>query len=142
MPTSLEVTREARHHSWYAKQPLLDCMSERPILSAERPRQARQSSPMVVRIKYPVRLPWELSAIIKAKAGRFTAVFVSRLDADTTEADMERFVQETHQLASTCSKSKHDSYASFKVEVMCRSIAYFYRPDKWPAGTSMRFSMF
>ena len=77
---------------------------------------------MVVRIKDPVRLPWELSAITKAKAGRFTAVFVSRLDADTTEADMERFVQETHQLASTCSKlkSKHDSYASFKVEVVSK----------------------
>ena len=41
---------------------------------------------------------------IKAKAGRFTAVFVSRLNQDTTEADMERFVQETHQLASTCTK--------------------------------------
>ena len=41
---------------------------------------------------------------IKAKAGRFVAVFVSRLDPDTTEADMERFVHEKHQLASTCTK--------------------------------------
>ena len=28
MPTSLEVTREDRHHSRYAKQPLLDCLSD------------------------------------------------------------------------------------------------------------------
>ena len=69
---------------------------------------------------------------IKAKAGRFVAVFVSRLDPDTTEADMERFVKETHQLASTFTKlkSKHDSYASFKVEVLCQTISDFYCPDK------------
>ena len=56
---------------------------------------------------------------LKAKAGRFTAVFVSRLDPDTTEDDMERYMRETHNLKSTCTKlqSKHDSYASFKVEV-------------------------
>ena len=36
---------------------------------------------------------------LKAKAGRFTAVFVSRLDPDTTEDDMERYVRETHNLS-------------------------------------------
>ena len=77
---------------------------------------------------------------LKAKAGRFTAVFVSRLDPDTTEADMELYVRETHNLKSTCSKlrSKHDSYASFKVEVFCQNLSDFYSPDKWPAGIYLR----
>ena len=77
---------------------------------------------------------------LKAKAGRFTAVFVSRLDPDTTEDDMERYVRETHNLKSTCSKlrSKHDSYASFKVEVFCQNLSDFYSPDKWPAGIYLR----
>ena len=77
---------------------------------------------------------------LKAKAGRFTAVFVSRLDPDTTEDDMERYVRETHNLKSTCTKlqSKHDSYASFKVEVFCQNISDFYSPDKWPAGIYLR----
>ena len=77
---------------------------------------------------------------LKAKAGRFTAVFVSRLDPDTTEDDMERYVRETHNLKSTCSqlRSKHDSYASFKVEVFCQNLSDFYSPDKWPAGIYLR----
>ena len=77
---------------------------------------------------------------LKSKAGRFTAVFVSRLDPDTTEDDMERYVRETHNLKSTCTKlqSKHDSYASFKVEVFCQNISDFYSPDKWPAGIYLR----
>ena len=59
---------------------------------------------------------------LKAKAERFTAVFVSRLDPDTTEDDME-----CYNLKSTCSKlrSKHDSYASFKVEVFCQNLSDF-----------------
>ena len=77
---------------------------------------------------------------LKAKAGRFTAVFVSRLDPDTTEDDMECYMRETHNLKSTCSKlrSKHDSYASFKVEVFCQNLSDFYSPDKWPAGIYLR----
>ena len=67
-------------------------------------------------------------------------MFVSRSESDTTEADIERVVHETHQPASTCTKlkSKHDSYASFKVEVMCQNISDFYSPDKWPAGIYLR----
>ena len=53
----------------------------------------------------------ESATTIKAKAGRFTAVFVSRRDPDTTEVDMESFVQETQQLASTCTKLKSKYYS-------------------------------
>ena len=52
--------------------------------------------------------PWELSSSLQLKqkqgAKRLLAVFLSRLDPETTEADMERFLQETHQLAATSSK--------------------------------------
>ena len=34
--------------------------------------------------------------------------------------------------------TKHDSYASFKVEVMCDSAADRYNPAKWPAGVYLR----
>ena len=64
---------------------------------------------------------------LKAKAGRFTAVSVSRLDPETTEADMERYVRETHNLKSTCSKlrSKHDSYAYLKLKFSVKSWSDF-----------------
>ena len=77
---------------------------------------------------------------VKAKTGRYAAVFVSRLLPDTTTQQMEAFVQEAHHLVSKCSKleTKHDSYSSFKIEVTCDNIADIYDAGKWPEGAYVR----
>ena len=71
------------------------------------------------------------NSTVKAKTGRYVAVFVSRLLPETTAEDMEAFVQETHHLSSKCMKleSKHQSYASFKVEVTCDNVPDIYDPN-------------
>ena len=70
------------------------------------------------------------SSTVKAKTGRYVAVFVSRLLPETTAEEMEAFVQDTHHLSSKCVKleTKHQSYASFKVEVTCDNIPDMYDP--------------
>ena len=80
------------------------------------------------------------SSTVKAKTGRYVAVFVSRLLPETTAEEMEAFVQDTHHLSSKCVKldTKHHSYASFKVEVTCDTIPDMYDPEKWPVGAYVR----
>ena len=77
---------------------------------------------------------------VKAKTGRYAAVFVSHLLPDTTTQQMKAFVQEAHHLVSKCSKleTKHDSYSSFKIEVTCDNIADIYDAGKWPEGAYVR----
>ena len=77
---------------------------------------------------------------MKAKTGRYVAVFVSRLLPETTAEDMEAFVQEMRDLSSKCVKleTKHQSYASFKVEVTCDNVPDIYDPEKWPVGAYIR----
>ena len=62
-------------------------------------------------------------------------VFVSRLDLSISHE--ESFMMDSHQLAAKCTQltTKHDSYASFKVEVVCDNTADLYNPEKWHAGT-------
>ena len=73
------------------------------------------------------------SSTVKAKTGRYVAVFVPRLLPETTAEQMEAFVQETHHLSSKCVKleTKHHSYASFKVEVTCDNIPDIPRSGQW-----------
>ena len=80
------------------------------------------------------------SSTVKAKTGRYVAVFISRLLPETTAEEMEAFVQDTHHLSSKCVKldTKHQSYASFKVEVTCDNIPDMYDPEKWPVGAYVR----
>ena len=80
------------------------------------------------------------SSSLKVKTGRFVSLFVSRLDPGTTHADLETFFRDTHKLAATCTQltTKHDSYASFKVDVVCDSAADLFNSDKWPAGVYLR----
>ena len=80
------------------------------------------------------------SSTVKAKTGRYVAVFVSRLLPETTAEDMEAFVQETHHLSSKCVKleAKHQSCASFKVEVTCDNAPDIYDPEMWPVGAYIR----
>ena len=47
------------------------------------------------------------------KAGRYVAVFVSRLLPETTAEDMKAFVQETHHLRSKCVKLKKKHQSCF-----------------------------
>ena len=80
------------------------------------------------------------SSSLKVKTGRFVSLFVSRLDPGTTHENLETFFRDTHKLAATCTQltTKHDSYASFKVDVMCDSAADLFNSDKWPAGVYLR----
>ena len=52
----------------------------------------------------------------------------------TQRLSLSTFIMDTHKLAAKCTqlKAKHNSYASFKEEVMCAS------PEKWPAGVYLR----
>ena len=77
---------------------------------------------------------------MKAIEGRYVVVFVSRLSPETTRHDMEDYIRDVHHMSSTCNKlkTKYDSYASFKVEVRCESIADFCSPEKWPARAYIR----
>ena len=62
---------------------------------------------------------------LKARSGRFVCVFV---------------MMDSHKLATKCTQltTKHDSYASYKVEVMCDNVAELYNPEKWPTGVYLR----
>ena len=77
---------------------------------------------------------------LKVKTGRYVSLFVSRLDPGTSHEDLETYFRDTHKLAAACTQltTKHDSYASFKVDVMCDSAADLYNSDKWPAGVYLR----
>ena len=35
-------------------------------------------------------------------------------------------------------KTKHESYASFKIEVMCNNASRFLNAENWPAGVYLR----
>ena len=77
---------------------------------------------------------------VKAIAGRYLAMFVSRLCPDTSEDDMDQYIREVHGISSTCTKlkTKHTSYASFKIEVRCDNVTEFCSPEKWPACAYVR----
>ena len=77
---------------------------------------------------------------VKARTGRYIAVFVSRILPDTTEEEMQEYVQETHNMPSKCTKlqTKYNDYSSFKVEVMSDNVSEVYNPEKWPVGAYIR----
>ena len=59
-------------------------------------------------------------------------VFVSRVDPITSREELESFIMDSHKVTAKCTQltTKHDSYASFKVEVMCDNVAELYNPEK------------
>ena len=67
-------------------------------------------------------------------------VFVSRLDTITSREELESFMMDSHKVTAKYTQltTKHDSYASFKVEVICDNVAELYNPEKWPAGVYLR----
>ena len=69
---------------------------------------------------------------LKARSGRFVCVFVSRLDPSTSREELESFMMDSHKVTAKYTQltTKHDSYASFKVEVMCDNVAELYNPEK------------
>ena len=72
------------------------------------------------------------SSSLKVKTGRFVSLFVSRLDPGTSLEDLNTFFRDTHKLSATCPQltTKHDSYASVKVDVMCNNAADLYNHGK------------
>ena len=59
---------------------------------------------------------------------------------DTTEEDMQAYVQETHSMPSKCTKlqTKYNDYASFQSEGYVRQLSEVYDSEKWPVGAYRR----
>lgn len=53
---------------------------------------------------------------------------------------MCNFLKESLNLNAKCEKlkTKFDSYASFKIDVMCNDVNAFYNAENWPEGTFVR----
>ena len=62
------------------------------------------------------------------------------LDPGTSHEYLESVIMDSHQLAAKCTQltTKHDSYASYKVEVICDNVAELYNHEKCPAGVYLR----
>ena len=103
-------------------------------------RVTRTRATKVVKNKPKVVIGTQGGFALKVKSGRFVSVFMSRLDPNTTPSQLEQHIMDTHSLAAKCTqlKAKYNSYASFKVEVMCDSVSNVYSPDKWPACVYLR----
>lgn len=77
---------------------------------------------------------------LKARPGRFLTMFVSRLDPCMSPSEFEQYIKCTLNVTAKCTQleTKHDTYASFKVEAMCDNTSNFYDPQRWPAGVYIR----
>ena len=77
---------------------------------------------------------------LKASSGRFSSVFISRLSPDTSCEDIIKYANDSLKLSVKCEKlkSKFDSYASFKIDVVCNNPAMLYNPESWPSGILVR----
>lgn len=69
-------------------------------------------------------------------------IFISRLEPNTTEAQLNSFVQSQFMYASSVScnklKTKFDSYSSFHVSLTGVSFADALILDNWPAGALVK----
>ena len=58
-------------------------------------------------------------------------VFISRLDPSVSCDDFIALVKDVHKLDAKCDRleTRHDSYASFKLNVTCSDVSAFYNSD-------------
>ena len=73
---------------------------------------------------------------LKVNRKRVMKIFVSRLQPETTENELQKYLKEDFGLDSKCTKLKtrYDSYASFKIDIMCDPTFDVYSPKIWPKG--------
>lgn len=74
----------------------------------------------------------KLRVIAKSKA-----LFVTRLDPETNNTDVENFIRENNNISAkvTKLKTKHHSYASFHVEVSENDFEALFTSEIWPEGS-------
>ena len=74
--------------------------------------------------------------------GRFLSVKMSRLDPTVSIDELSIYVKSVHNLDAKFAKLKtiHDSYASFKTDVVCNNASKFFNPENWPSGVYLRKS--
>ena len=63
------------------------------------------------------------------------SVFISGLDPTVSIDELSLYIKSVHNLDTKCEKlkTKHDSYASFKIDVVCNDASKFFNPENWPA---------
>ena len=71
---------------------------------------------------------------------RFIPVFISRLAPSTSVDEVIAYVKDVQNIEVKCAqlKTRHASYSSFKLEVICNSLSNFLEADNWPAGAYVR----
>ena len=74
----------------------------------------------------------KLRVIAKSKA-----LFVTRLDPETNNTDVENFIRENNNISAKVTKLKteHHSYASFHVEVSENDFEALFTSEIWPEGS-------
>ena len=82
----------------------------------------------------------QLKLKLKVYGGRSLSVFISRLDPTLSINELSLYIRSVHTLDDKCVKlkTKHDSYASFKINVVCNNASKFFNPENWPAGVYQR----
>jgi hypothetical protein len=77
-----------------------------------------------------------VSARLIVKNSRMRKVFVTGLNPETSEEDMESYLKDELNIQAKCHKLKtrYDTYASFKIEAQCSSDTDILNPDMWPKG--------
>ena len=77
-------------------------------------------------------------SVIKGKRSK---VFISRLSPESTSKDIEDFINKTFKVSHiTCEKlkTKHNSYASFKIDMVVTDSTNVFLPENWPDGVLVR----
>ena len=77
---------------------------------------------------------------LRVSNGCHTSVFISRLESNTTEDDIVKFVEDSLKLTVSCTKleTKHSGYASFRVNAICDNPSVLYDSNTWPQGVLVR----
>ena len=77
-------------------------------------------------------------SVIKGKRSK---VFISRLSPESTSKDIEDFINKTFKVSHiTCEKlkTKHNSYASFKIDMVVTDSTNIFLPENWADGVLVR----
>ena len=71
---------------------------------------------------------WKGKHELKVNKGRYLLAFILRLETTVTAEELSIYVKSVHNLDAKCikRKTKHESYASFKIKVICNNASRFF----------------
>ena len=78
---------------------------------------------------------------LKVLKGKRSSIFISRLSPDSTVRDIESFVHKSFnvsQLSCEKLKTRHDAYASFRLDITLTDCDDIFAPVNWPEGILIR----